>query len=53
MSELSELMEVDSNIMALKSPMSATDEFFDAEDGGGKFKMFHAFRTFVIRCSLS
>lgn len=35
MSEISELMEVDSNIAAIKSPSLGTvDEFFDAEDDG-------------------
>jgi hypothetical protein len=35
MSEISELMEVDSNITAIKSPSFGTaDEFFDAEDDG-------------------
>lgn len=35
MSEISELMEIDGNIAAIKSPSLGTaDEFFDAEDNG-------------------
>lgn len=52
MSEISEIMEVDNNIAALKSPLGTVDEFFDAEDGGKFFKMFSCtyfcYSTFAV-----
>lgn len=39
MSEISELMDVGDSLTTLKSPLSTTDEFFDAVDDG-KIYMF-------------
>jgi hypothetical protein len=34
MSEISEIKDVGDNLAAMKSPISSTDEFFDAVDDG-------------------